>query len=187
MCVITESLLIASLALTAASGTASYIAADQNANAQSKYYAEVQNATTKEALESFYQQTDTINLRAQQDAAAASETALGELDAIARERGQMGTALGESGFGGGSLTDLFADYDGLRARTVGNLRTTQDWNLRQLQLEAEGVRSATQARISGGRGRPVERPSLLAYALNTGSNMMPAAIQLAKEREKKNG
>lgn len=156
-------LAMATFALSAASGVASYQAASGQAKLQTHQY----NENRKSALADYRAQLVDAGTRQMQEQQAASENMTAtQRNALARVAAGN-AAVAETGTSGYTVAALMSQVLGDAGRDASTQKTNMDWQQGQLNREREGIRSSTISRING--ATPGVKPSGLASALQIGA------------------
>jgi hypothetical protein len=169
MCEVTTIALVASLAISAAAGTASVMSQRQAAKAQANYQQDLVEANNKVS----YEQQSALRIQQAQDTESrARETEKARI-ATQRATSTVTVAAGEAGVTGASVDALLDEYQ-------GNLGQFREATLRQGQLYSNGVGAQIDA-LRAGNGMsnlqinsPVAQPNYTAALLNFSSDALGA-------------
>ena len=162
------------LALTVISTGVSVAQQQANANAQEKYQKQRFEATKEAAASNAIRQYNSLQMRQQQETAAAAQAIDQSSMRAAQAAGTARVTAGETGTGGASMSALLNEY---RRQELGFAETTirnQTWQNAQIQLNMEGIRANQQAQIASAAPKPVEQPDYIGAALRIGAGALNA-------------
>lgn len=175
------------LALTAVSTVVGVATQSANAKAQEKYQNAQFKATKEAATANAITQYNALQVRQQQETAAAAQAIDQSSMRAAQAAGTARVTAGETGTGGASMDALLNEY---RRQELGFAQTTirnQTWQNAQIQLNMEGIRANQQAQIASAVPRPVEQPDYIGAALRIGAGALDAYGTYADIEYKKTG
>ena len=155
---------IAMFALSAASTAASFVQAQQQADAQTQMH----NINQKTALENYQRQTYDAGARQLQENEAAG---MEMVDRQIQELQQASSAqaqIGETGLGGFSMSALINQVMNEASQDVVRTGVNRDWSAAQIGREKEGIRSTAIGQMNS--TTPGVRPSALAAGLQIASS-----------------
>ena len=154
---------IAMFALSAASTAASFVQAQQQADAQTQMH----NINQKTALENYQRQTYDAGARQLQENEAAGmemvDRQIQELQQVSSAQAQ----IGETGLGGFSMSALMNQVMNETSQNVVRTGVNRDWSAAQIGREKEGIRSTAIGQANS--TTPGVRPSALAAGLQIAS------------------
>lgn len=162
------------LALTAVSAIAGVATQRANAKAQEKYQNAQFKATKEAATANAITQYNALQVRQQQETAAAAQAIDQSSMRAAQAASTARVTAGETGTGGASMDALLNEY---RRQELGFAQTTirnQTWQNAQIQLNMEGIRANQQAQIAAAVPKPVEQPDYIGAALRIGAGALDA-------------
>lgn len=168
-------LLAASLVISAAAATSSYVGQQQAAKAQSAYNAQTSSDGAKLAQQSYEIQTQQELLQGRQEAeAAALKTNQIQTGAAkARATAQVGAA--ESGVGGVALQELYNDFNSQESLSKESVDTNLAYSREQEQTNLLGIQAGGDQRLASLIRPPVVGPSLLNAGLSFTGQALGAA------------
>ena len=155
---------IAMFALSAASTAASFVQAQQQADAQTQMH----NINQQTALENYQRQTYDAGARQLQENEAAG---MEMVDRQIQELQQASSAqaqIGETGLGGFSMSALMNQVMNEASQDVVRTGVNRDWSVAQIGREKEGIRSTAIGQMNS--TTPGVRPSALAAGLQIASS-----------------
>jgi hypothetical protein len=162
------------LALTAVSAAVGVATQQANAKAQAEYQNAQFKATKEAATANAITQYNALQVRQQQETAAAAQAIDQSSMRAAQAAGTARVTAGETGTGGASMDALLNEY---RRQELGFAQTTirnQTWQNAQIQLNMEGIRANQQAQIAAAVPKPVEQPDYIGAALRIGAGALDA-------------
>ena len=157
------SIALATFAVSAASTAASFVQAQQQADAQTQMH----NINQKTALENYQRQTYDAGARQLQENEAAG---MEMVDRQIQELQQASSAqaqIGETGLGGFSMSALMNQVMNEASQDVVRTGVNRDWSVAQIGREKEGIRSTAIGQMNS--TTPGVRPSALAAGLQVAS------------------
>lgn len=155
---------IAMFALSAASTAASFVQAQQQADAQTQMH----NINQQTALENYQRQTYDAGARQLQENEAAG---MEMVDRQIQELQQASSAqaqIGETGLGGFSMSALMNQVMNEASQDALRTGVNRDWSVAQIGREKEGIRSTAIGQMNS--TTPGVRPSALAAGLQIASS-----------------
>ena len=161
-------LAIATFAVSAASVAASFVQAQQQADAQT----DMHNINQKTALENYQQQTYDAGARQlQENEAAGMEMVDRQMQGL-RQASSAQAQIGETGFGGFSMSALMNQVMNETSQNVVRTGVNRDWSAAQIGREKGGIRSTAIGQMNS--TAPGVRPSALAAGLQIASSGLSA-------------
>ena len=161
-------LAIATFAVSAASVAASFVQAQQQADAQT----DMHNINQKTALENYQQQTYDAGARQLQDnEAAGMEMVDRQLQGL-QQTSSAKAQIGETGLGGFSMSALMRQVMNETSQDAMRTGVNRDWSAAQIGREKEGIRSTAIGQANS--TTPGVRPSALAAGLQIASSGLNA-------------
>ena len=155
---------IAMFALSAASTAASFVQAQQQADAQTQMH----NINQQTALENYQRQTYDAGARQLQENEAAG---MEMVDRQIQELQQASSAqaqIGETGLGGFSMSALMNQVMNEASQDALRTGVNRDWSVAQIGREKEGIRSTAIGQMNS--TTPGVRPSALTAGLQIASS-----------------
>ena len=157
-------LAIAMFAVSAASTAASFVQAQQQADAQTQLH----NINQQTALENYQRQTYDAGARQLQENEAAG---MEMVDRQIQELQQASSAqaqIGETGLGGFSMSALMNQVMNEASQDALRTGVNRDWSVAQIGREKEGIRSTAIGQMNS--TTPGVRPSALTAGLQIASS-----------------
>ena len=162
------SIMVATLGVTVASTAASFVQAEQQADAQTQMH----NNNQKAALENYQQQTYDAGARQlQENEAAGMEMVDRQMQGL-RQASSAQAQIGETGLGGFSMSALMNQVMNETSQNVVRTGVNRDWSAAQIGREKEGIRSTSVGQMNS--TTPGVRPSALAAGLQIASSGLKA-------------
>lgn len=165
----------ASFALNAASAGASYIGQSEQAKAAGRFQSERYTETARNALDSYRFNIGQLQLRTEQEAAAASGDAIANARAGTAARGTAAAVAGASGVSGNSVQALLNEYSLIESEGAFNINRNLKYRTDQIGANLKGLEADTKSRIAGVAPQPIYGPSLLGLGLGVGAAGVNAA------------
>lgn len=160
----TATLLITSIALSAASAGVSYYGANQAAGAQAKYQKELADIQKQASMDQMTQ----VRQQQMEEQAATAQKLLEVQKQGLEAKGELQSTAASSGTSGVNLDALYREYGNQESGYIFALREQQRLNDLQHGHEVEAIRTgewATQRSTMS----PINRPSLLGTVLQVGA------------------
>lgn len=182
-----ETIAATQLALTVVAAGVGVAQQAANTRAQERYQNAQFKATKEAATANAITQYNALQVRQQQETAAAAQAIDQSSMRAAQAAGTARVTAGETGTGGASMSALLNEY---RRQELGFAQTTirnQTWQNAQIQLNMEGIRANQQAQIAAAVPKPVEQPDYIGAALRIGAGAMDAAGTYADIEYKRTG
>ena len=161
-------LAIATFALAAAATAASFIQAEEQADAQTQMHHNNQKA----ALENYQQQTYDAGARQLQENEAAGMEMVDRQVQGLRQASSAQAQIGETGLGGFSMSALMNQVMNETSQNVVRTGVNRDWSAAQIGREKEGIRSTASGQMNS--TTPGVGPSALAAGLQIASSGLKA-------------
>ena len=156
-------LAIAMFAVSAASTTARFVQAQQQADAQTQMH----NINQKTALENYQRQTYDAGARQlQENEAAGMEMVDRQMQGL-QQASSAQAQIGETGLGGFSMSALMRQVMNETSQDALRTGVNRDWSAAQIGREKEGIRSTAIGQANS--TTPGVRPSALAAGLQIAS------------------
>jgi hypothetical protein len=165
---------VASLAVTAASGVANYMAQSAQADAQEDYNRQLQ----ENAKQAYLNDIEALRLQQDQDEGSAQDEIVKNQIAAREARARAKTAAGEAGVSGLSVDALLADYDRQEANFTDSVLANLGSRTQQRKAEENAAVTRYQSRYNS--ASPVSRPSML----NTGLNIAGQGLGIAQDYQR---
>lgn len=159
---------IATFALAAASTAASFIQAQEQADAQTQMH----NINQKTALENYQQQTYAAGARQLQENEAAGMEMVDRQVQGLRQASSAQAQIGETGLGGFSMSALMNQVMNETSQNVVRTGVNRDWSAAQIGREKDGIRSTAIGQMNS--TTPGIRPSALAAGLQIAGSGLSA-------------
>lgn len=174
----TTTLFITSLALAAASATASVVGQKQQQKAQEKYVQDSAKSANEAARDNYAQ----INQNLVQKEAVASQ----RIQEEQKQRLQaQGTALASSEASGQSFDLLLNDFSRQEAGYRSTVERQLKWDQQQAELDKEGAEAQAQNRITSSIGAGVGQPNYLGAGLGFLSSGVQSYANLSEPKTDK--
>lgn len=158
------SLSIATFAVSAASTAASFVQAQQQADAQTQMH----NINQQTALENYQRQTYDAGARQlQENEAAGMEMVDRQMQGL-QQASSAQAQIGETGLGGFSMSALMNQVMNETSQDALRTGVNRDWSVAQIGREKEGIRSTAIGQMNS--TTPGVRPSALAAGLQIASS-----------------
>lgn len=165
---------IATFALASAATAASFIQAQQQADAQTQMH----NNNQKAALDNYQQQTYDAGARQlQENEAAGMEMVDRQLQGL-RQASSAQAQISETGLGGLSMSALMNQVINETSQNVVRTGVNRDWSAAQIDREKSGIRSTAIGQMNS--TTPGIRPSALAAGLQIASSGLDAYSDYTK-------
>ena len=159
---------IAMFALSAASTAASFVQAQQQADAQTQLH----NINQQTALENYQRQTYDAGARQlQENEAAGMEMVDRQMQGL-QQASSAQAQIGETGLGGFSMSALMNQVMNETSQNVVRTGVNRDWSAAQIGREKEGIRSTSVGQMNS--TTPGVRPSALAAGLQIAGSGLSA-------------
>lgn len=167
------------MGLTLANNAVGYIQAYQAASAQESFGKDVYRLNKSMADQNAFDAYVALADRQIQEHEAAAKS-LEEISASARKaQALVRVSAGEAGVSGGSTEALLTDFRRQELTKQAVVTRNLGWLDTQISREREGVRMQQYGQILSGLPQPVQYPSLLGTALQTGSQLLGQFHQFA--------
>ncbi|WP_337996265.1 virion core protein, T7 gp14 family [Oleispirillum naphthae] len=176
----TTTLLVASLALSAASMAAGVVGQQKQAKAQERYIKDSAVAANGAARENYAQ----INQNLAQKEAVASQKIQEEQK---RRLQAQGTAIATSDASGQSFDMLLDDYSRQEAGYRSTVERQLKWDQEQAEIDKEGYEAQAQNRITSAIGSGVKQPDYLGAGLQVLSSGVDAYGSLSEPKTDASG
>lgn len=150
---------VASLAISAASGVANYMAQSAQADAQEDYNRQL----NKNAEQAYVNDLEALRLQQVQDEKQAKQKIIQNQKEALAARSRAKTAAGEAGVSGLSVDALLADFENQEAQFKDSV--VENLDNRNQQRFQESIAAGTRLQSRQNSAQPVSRPSLLGTGL----------------------
>lgn len=159
------------------SAVASASAQSKQANAAAEAENARYNSTARAALDNYRHSISQLDLRMEEEAAAASQQATQTAAQVAAASGRARSAAGAAGVSGNSVEALISQFASVEAATNASIQTNLKWRERQLQGNKMEAQSGMQRTIDSATPRKYEGPDMLGL----GFSLAGAALGGAKD------
>jgi hypothetical protein len=166
MCEPISMLALAGTGLAIGGQVAGFAGEQQSAAAQGKYQNQLYGDTARIAINNYTQGISAIQLRQQQETAAAGDQSMQNSVNGLQAQSRAAVSAGEAGVEGNSVHSLLNDFARQEAFNNMNLHTNLVNQQQQGYQDMLAQQAQAQSQISGATPRPVQTPSPLALGLN---------------------